>query len=651
MIGYFPDLYPDELLYSACARFQERGQFPNKKSMLCQLFGTINSTSTIDLPCHLSNLIANLPLGHSYTVEKLIDAHTLLPFFSPFLPCERTSQLREGMKGSGGLTIHKCSGIMASRISTPTWLRFCPRCKDEDRKEFGETYWHRIHQLHGVKVCHLHNVFLERSDARQDSGRNPLLFTPAENAVRLYPIRNLASKNLSHQIMLKIALDAAWILENPRLGMDLHTLYNRYISLLVERGLASYTGSIHVPKLLEEFKSHYSPSLLRLLRCEFTGSDQIKTNWLLRLVRPSKHTQHPLYHLLLIQFLGCTAEDFFRLPTELTPFGEGPWPCLNPAAEHFREPVIPEFRLSPRLRDNHLTATFSCGCGFAYARSGPDSSSEDRFRIGRMISFGQVWERKLERLWKYTSLSLSEVGRRLGVDPLTVRRHATRLKLPFYRRGRKFMPLKRETLLKGERALEALQEKRHTYRSRWLSAAERNPKVTLKKLRHSLPKEYAWLSQNDSEWLRSHRPQLQESARTKSCVDWKRRDSQYAAAVKTSAARLQNAPGRPVQVTKTAIGRALGAVTLLQQKLFKMPLTAQALASVVETREQYAIRRVWWAADLFLEDGLLPRPWQLISRANVYRLIGKTEIKTVIEAAIQKLISDLWFGNEKRAAS
>ena len=117
------------------------------------------------------------------------------------------------------------------------------------------------------------------------------------------------------------------------------------------------------------------------------------------------------------------------------------------------------------------------------------------------------------------------------------------------------------------------------------------------------------------------------------------------------AARLQNAPGRPVQVTKTAIGRALGAVTLLQQKLFKMPLTAQALAGVVETREQYAIRRVWWAADLFLEDGLLPRPWQLISRANVYRLIGKTEIKTVIEAAIQKLIADLWFGNGKRAAS
>jgi hypothetical protein len=29
MIGCFPDPYPDELLYSVCARFHERVQYPN----------------------------------------------------------------------------------------------------------------------------------------------------------------------------------------------------------------------------------------------------------------------------------------------------------------------------------------------------------------------------------------------------------------------------------------------------------------------------------------------------------------------------------------------------------------------------------------------------------------------------------------------
>src|SRR2546421_464460 len=84
------------------------------------------------------------------------------------------------------------------------------------------------------------------------------------------------------------------------------------------------------------------------------------------------------------------------------------WACLNPAAEHFRAPIIQEYKLSPRLREGRPIATFSCACGFAYARGGPDSSPEDGFRIGRVASFGQVWEAELRRLWKDSSLSLSE---------------------------------------------------------------------------------------------------------------------------------------------------------------------------------------------------------------------------------------------------
>jgi hypothetical protein len=44
------------------------------------------------------------------------------------------------MEGSGGPLIYLRSGLMASRIPTPQWLRFCPLYKDEDKKLFGETY-------------------------------------------------------------------------------------------------------------------------------------------------------------------------------------------------------------------------------------------------------------------------------------------------------------------------------------------------------------------------------------------------------------------------------------------------------------------------------------------------------------------------------
>lgn len=106
-------------------------------------------------------------------------------------------------------------------------------------------------------------------------------------------------------------------------------------------------------------------------------------------------------------------------------------------------------QLGDRLGYGKPTAKFNCGCGFAYVRTGPDSSPEDRFRIGRIISFGQAWEAKLKQSWRASSLSISEIARRLGVDPLTVRRHAARMELSLSRSGKRLKPLARATQLKG----------------------------------------------------------------------------------------------------------------------------------------------------------------------------------------------------------
>jgi hypothetical protein len=465
------------------------------------------------------------------------------------------------------------------------------------------------------------------------------------------PVRYVDTENQDHAVLLQLTRDAEWLLENPSAGTSLEVLHSRYLRLLIERGLATCTGSVHVNKLLDEFSSYYSPALLRLLNCELRGSDIEKSNWLLRLARPPKHAQHPLYHLLFIQFLGCTVEEFLQLPKELNPFGDGPWPCLNPAAIHYRQPKILEYQPGKRLRYGKPTGKFSCDCGFAYARAGPDSSPKDKFCFGRIISFGQVWEGTLKQLWQDSSLNISEIGRRLGVDPLTVRRHATRLKLPLSRSDKRLKPLSYTTQLKGKAVPAAWEEKRRGCRSKWLSAMRRRREITLKALRVKLPREYAWLQHNDSEWLAIHKPSPQRRNPSTASVDWKRRDAEHAAAVRVAASRLKENPGRPIQVTRTAIGRTLGAITLLQQKLHKMPLTAQALSSVIETREQYAVRRVWWAADLYCQEGVAPREWQLIMRANVYSLRDNSAVKCAVDEAMKMFELGLSQSKAGRAVS
>ncbi|HEV2800384.1 MAG TPA: TnsD family transposase [Pyrinomonadaceae bacterium] len=639
--GHFPTPYADELLYSLCARYSTRVSYSSAKSVIQELFGTTSGAATIDLPNNLCHLSAALPAGSSLTTERLINRHTILPFFSPFLPCERVMQLEGDMRSGRGQAGYMRSGIMASRIPTPTHLRFCPVCTQEDEKRIKETYWRRTHQVSGVEVCPAHEVFLEESDISRCASRQNIQFITADDAAQALTLRRLDLSDRAHQVLLQIACDVAWLLKHPILGSDLHALHNRYLKLLINRGFATYTGSIHVNALLDEFTRHYSSGLLKLLHCEFTGSVHTKTNWLLRLARPPKHAQHPLYHLLLMQFLGCTAAEFFSLSSSLSFFGEGPWPCLNPVAEHYRKAVIQKCSLSPRLRDKRPVGTFSCECGYSYARSGPDSSPEDGFRVGRMISFGQVWEAKLKGLWKDSSLSLSEVGRRLGVDPLTVRRHAARLRLLSSRPYRKSKPLNCAVRLKGTRVSMEQAEKQRASRARWLSAMRQSPKITLKALRRKYPREYAWLHQNDPEWLKKHRPHSGRRARSTSSVDWKKRDAEYAVTVKAAAVRLKNNPDRPVQVTKTAIGRAVGAVTLLRQKLHKMPLTDQVLAKVVETRVEYAIRRIRWAAECFTRDHIIARPWQLVLRANVYSLKDLPEVKSAVGAAVTLIESNL----------
>jgi hypothetical protein len=161
--------------------------------------------------------------------------------------------------------------------------------------------------------------------------------------------------------------------------------------------------------------------------------------------------------------------------------------------------------------------------------------------------------------------------------------------------------------------------------------------ITLKSLRRKLTREYAWLLHNDSEWLAGHKPRPQKRKPSTTSVDWKKRDAEYAAAVRAGASLIKDAPGRPVRVTRTAISRTLGTITLLRQKLHKMPLTSQVLKGVVETREQCAVRRVWWAADLFLKEHKLPRKWQLLLRANVYSLRDVTMVKRAINASMNML--------------
>src|SRR5436190_22898674 len=115
MIRAFPDPYPDELLYSVCARYSDRVQYPSRRALSRDLFGR-ERCARVGLPGCLGSLIARLPSQCNYTVTDIIDNHTLFPFYEPFLPPGRSSRLRHAMEVDEDKSILTLMGIQNNVI-------------------------------------------------------------------------------------------------------------------------------------------------------------------------------------------------------------------------------------------------------------------------------------------------------------------------------------------------------------------------------------------------------------------------------------------------------------------------------------------------------------------------------------------------------
>src|SRR6266567_2356339 len=262
MIGCWPDPRPGELFYSMCARFSERVRYPSRRSVVTELFGTENAIACVSLPSHLNYFAAQLPPRSNLDAEHIIDDHTLLPFFAPFLPPERHIRLRQDMCSNNGPAIHMRAGLMASHVSLPQWLRFCPRCIEEDRRRFGECYWHRIHQVPGVEICPLHKVWVRNSAVRAQNVQTRYEFISAESAIcETFP-EEIDGNEQFFEILFALALDAQWLLNERGLSQELPTFQHRYRRLLANLDLSTYCGRVDRNALLSSFKKMYTSELL-----------------------------------------------------------------------------------------------------------------------------------------------------------------------------------------------------------------------------------------------------------------------------------------------------------------------------------------------------------------------------------------------------
>lgn len=499
-------------------------------------------------------------------------------------------------------------------------------------------YWHRIHQIPGIEICPIHAVFLENSSATWRSPRNPSRFISAEKAIQDTQPRTFDPSDFSHVVLLKIALDAAWLLNWRKYPSDLKFLRERYYNLLLQRGLAYYNGNIKMSALSEALISFYPPALLKRLQSEI---ENCYKGWVFTLVHTTTLAvaQHPIRHLLLITFLGYTAEEFFTSLNVFKPFGDNPWPCLNRASEHFGHSTINQCKVTDcwvKRKRGRPVGTFSCVCGFTYNRIGPDTTEEDRYKISSVESYGPVWEKSLREIWANRNVTLREAARRLGVSELTVVRYAIRLELsmnvPGARQvGSKTLERYKKFRLSKEEALER-------YKRDWLEVIKANPGASRRQLMTTASFLYLWLGKNAPEWLETHLPPIRKSDHHGDLKNWESIDAGLAVAVRNAGKQIKEAKGRPVRVSLAAIAREVGHKAWLERCLHKLPRTSKALSKYLETHEEFLIRRVRWAEGWYSQRGTYPSRHYFEVHAGTRNQSGRSlAVQSAINVAMERL--------------
>ena len=571
MVAGFPCPYEDELLYSLLARYCSRVRPFSKQSVNQQLFGSPTALTSVHCPTRLQHLALTLADQWSLSTEQLIGLHTLYPYQQPFLDHESAQALMTRMTRGSGTT--RISISRRDTVAVPEYLRYCPVCASQERQTLGEAYWHRLPQLIGVEVCAIHEVWLENSSVSARALGAWHKFVSAEGAILTCCPKPVSIQEPGRDALFQLVRDATWLLKQTSLPSDPISLWKRYRFLLREQGLCSYRGKLSISKFLTRFHRMFPPTCLS--QVAGTSRRVASGTTFVALSRKPKGRMPPLYHLILMQFLGKTAEEFFHMPEEPADFGSGPWPCLNKVASHYREQVVTKCAVEVQKDGGRPVARFSCDCGFEYVRVGPDWGPLAQYTYTRVAQYGPLWDGTFKRLWSRSELTLPFISKEVGIAEKNLSLHAARLNLPVWRRehGRVAIPGRKRTWRgRSERpTASAIASARESWKTLCHMSILSGPEMREER------RLYHWLFRHDHAWLiaQPHRPRIPSLAGSHTRVNWNERD-QFLAQV------LERQPSIPAlsghhRISVNKLIRQSGYRHLIQPNLHRLPMTRATL--------------------------------------------------------------------------
>lgn len=208
-IPQFVEPYPDESCYSILCRCMVRAAMSTGR--FCQaLFGKQKYLSYFLWQPFRNEEVSKWFDDALSRVQTYLLEHSCIPYRYPFMNRRRRDDIHYWYIGEE-LSLGYYQGItrdLGYRLWTKRFLFYCPECVKNDRKTYGETYWHMIQQLPGVYICPIHAVPLEQSAILMSNHWIDL--HPAEYWL---PNSEPGRETFSYED-LQLAMDSKWMMEN-----------------------------------------------------------------------------------------------------------------------------------------------------------------------------------------------------------------------------------------------------------------------------------------------------------------------------------------------------------------------------------------------------------------------------------------------------
>ena len=244
MIGYFPELYEDELVYSWIARYLVHSGYTSAADAYQDLFFNKNLRPSVEL---MNNLIddAKSVMTKYMSMQELIYNHTLFPEYGRFIDPTKRERLVSEADFSRGNWINS---LMIPVATGERYLKYCPLCAKEDRDNHGEAYWHRKHQIIGIKICTKHKVYLQDSDVLIN--RNLTRLKAAEIVIN----RMTVITKCEDEIITKLAAYMHSVFDSSKYS---HDHIGKYLNRHIPSKYVHDNGNRKAYELYEDYTAFY----------------------------------------------------------------------------------------------------------------------------------------------------------------------------------------------------------------------------------------------------------------------------------------------------------------------------------------------------------------------------------------------------------